>query len=376
MTSNVWPPPTPRHKKARDAVRARRPTWRLAVGWLVLGLAALGTLAHALQRILRRLPRRSRLRAAAGIVAALGLSALSGEAYADSAPNPPPIASAAPQPAASGAADGHVSKWVVDDKDPVSSIPTEQMRSRDPLEFGYWLQDCITKGLQASKSGDHEASIRYFTALAKAVPNRPVSFKKLCDEYELLNDRENAIAACGSVLRLEGVDVSDYIRYLKLIITKRGTLSDREVTSMGAVVQHLREEPAGKGVADEWECEVGIRTQSVAQLEECTAALGAKAPDAPDTLFYQWTLAMQKDQPAEAERILGRARATAMPPDTIEHLENRTKAAVARHRRNVGLGILASLLALVAAAALFVLLRRREPDPSAPPAGQPAPSGS
>jgi tetratricopeptide (TPR) repeat protein len=371
-------PDDPETQACRDAVRAKRATGRIAAGWLVLVLAAVGTLAHALWRARRRLSAARTPAAVAGAVAGVLWLGAPAVARADSPPaSPPPAASAAPAPAASGSAkasDG-ISQWPVDDKDPVSSVPTEAQRNRNPLEFGYWLQDCIAKGLAASKRGDHAASVKYFTALAAAAPTRPVAFQKLCDEYEAVGDREHAIAACGSVLYLEGSQVNDYLRYLNLIVSKPGNLTDRETKSLGAVIQHLREDPAGKDFADQWECEVGIRLGDVARLEECTAALATKAPNEPTTLFYEWALASQKGQFGEAERILAQAKATKMPPGTIARLERDTQAASERHHRNVWLGILAALLAAVAVTALAFVLRRREPsEPSAGP--QPAPTGS
>jgi hypothetical protein len=84
---------------------------------------------------------------------------------------------------------------------------------------------------------------------------------------------------------------------------------------------------------------------------------------------------MQKKQYDEAERILAQAKTTAMPAETIERLGRDTRAATARHSRNVGLAILAALLAALAVAALAFVLRRREPsEPSTEP--QPAATGS
>ncbi len=50
------------------------------------------------------------------------------------------------------------------------------------------------------------------------------------------------------------------------------------------------------------ECELAVRTDDVKRLEGCTADLGKLEPNAPATVTYQWSLALQHQ---DYDRALG-----------------------------------------------------------------------
>ena len=64
----------------------------------------------------------------------------------------------------------------IDENHPERSIPTPEQAMKNPLQMGYLLMDLIARGEAATEIGDHEAAIRYYRAIAKAVPERAVSF--------------------------------------------------------------------------------------------------------------------------------------------------------------------------------------------------------
>jgi hypothetical protein len=193
-----------------------------------------------------------------------------------------------------------------------------------------------------------------------------------------MHDRDHAIAACGSVILKEGCTLNDYLRYMKLIITKRGDLSDKEIKSLSNVLDRLRLDPAGKVVVDQWACEVGLRTENIGQLEECTAALGAKAPNASTTIFYQWALAMHQGDLDLARALVERSKSSDMPAETRDRLERETSDAESHHSRNVFLGAVAGVLGLIALASaiyLWLMLRKRGGDATPPLAATEASAG-
>ena len=106
-------------------------------------------------------------------------------------------------------------------------IPSEAERNADPLEFGYWIQDVAAKAARASKNGDHLTAARLYGALGKAVPDRAVNFVKMCEEYEALGDLAKAADACGDALLRDGARVSDYSRFVHLMLTKPGSSAPR-----------------------------------------------------------------------------------------------------------------------------------------------------
>jgi hypothetical protein len=305
----------------------------------------------------------SRLRAFVPVIWALSLAASAASAGVSNA-KAAPTQTPAEQPADSDepTPDG-LSKWKVDDADPVKSLPTDEQRDHDPLQFGYHLMDLAEKGGVAAKKGDHRSAVKYFAALAKAVPDRSISFTKLCNSYEALGDWEKATDACRTALGLPGVTVADSAHFVRLMLAKRTKLTPLEVDDVTAVVDHLREQESTRQLASELQCEVGARIEDTQRLEECTTALAAVAPDDARTLSYQWALALARKDFAQARDVIAHAKNTAMPPEGIQHMEDVTRAAEPMWRKAVrDWRVPAGASIVVAAAAIaLVVSRRRSP---------------
>jgi tetratricopeptide (TPR) repeat protein len=324
-------PNDPELPAALRALATQCPPWRFWAGWLAIAAAAGITLVHALLGGARRARTLGAVAAAALVLATPGVARAEG------------------LPGVKASSSGTLSQWPVDDDHPENAIPGEADRNADPLEFGYWIQDVAMKAERADKHGDHAAALRFYGALAKAVPDRAVSFSRMCNEYEALGDIDSAINSCGDALMLDGVRLGDYEHFVRLVLAKPGKLGDKEVAALGQVVQHMKDDPHGQSAVDEIECQIGVRTSNVAQLRECTAALAAKAPDAPKTVTYQWALAIQEGKFAEADRLVARAGTLGVPVEAMKQ----TTAAGEKRRRLIVLGILL-LSTLVAGAAAFL----------------------
>ena len=318
--------------------------WWQLLGWLAVAAAAVGTAAHALWRRSRRPGLTGQVALAVLLLVAVPVRARA---------NAPPEAR------------GDVSSWKIDDADPEKSIPSAKDQNRDPVEFGYWLMDLTARAAGAAKRGDHQAAIRYYTAMAKAVPDRSVAFTKLCTEYEAVNERAKAVAACGMGLFREGVTVNDYVHYTNLVLTTPGPMNTGELTALTAVIKHLREDPTQVALADELECETGVRADDATMLEECTKAMTARAPNEPKTMVYQWNLAMQRHQYDAAREIIAHAKTVRqMKPDAISLMESETAATV--EQRNLIILLGGGLLVVLGIAgtfgAKFLLARRRDAE--------------
>jgi tetratricopeptide (TPR) repeat protein len=325
----------PQTRRIVALIDSRCPPWRFWTGWLSIAAAVAVTVAHAVRR---RVTRRSRLAAAA--LAALAFCAVAGTARAGELPR-----------------GGWLSRWPIDDAHPENSIPDEKARNSDPLEFGYWLQDLALKAERAAKAGDHAAAVRYYKALAQTVPDRAISYVKLCEEYEALGDHDRAVNSCGEALLRDGAKVRDYTRFVQLTLAKPGQISQKETAALKQVIRHMQEDPEGREASAELECEVGTRTSNAAQLRECTAALSARAPDDPKTLTYRWALAMQEGQFDVANKLLDRARSIGLSVDTMKQT---TVATEKRHRLRMVLVLVAIALFLSGAGvAGRAVLRRR-----------------
>jgi hypothetical protein len=315
-------PNDPATQHAKDAIDAQCPPWKFWSAWAAVISAVALTLADALRRSARRAPKRA-LAASVAAAMTIGLWTVPRIAEADEA-------AAAPHRS--------MSKWPIDTDHPELGIPSEKDRDAEPLEFGYWLQDIALKGEQASKSGDHAAAARLYVALGQAVPDRAVAFVKLCQEYEALGDLPKAINACGDALLRDGARVSDYGRFVHLMLAKPGPLAAKDVSALGAVLVHLREDPAGRDVVDDLECQVGARTSNVAQLNQCTTAMAARAPDDAKTLSYQWAFAVAQNRFDDARKIGERAKAAGVPPESVAAMDRATTSSENRRRWQMMLG--------------------------------------
>jgi tetratricopeptide (TPR) repeat protein len=339
--------------RAFEAAKRWLPSWRVWLGWSVLFVLGLGTLVHAIWRASRSSVGRGIDRAAAVLlVLAVGVI-VSGQAHAQEL-DPEPQEQ--PQPQGSGRM---LSEWAVDDKDPESSVPSDHKKERNPLQFGYWLMDVTYKAVQATKKGDHLAAARFYKALAKAVPDRSVSFTRLCESYEAAGEWKNALDACATALMRDGVTVNDYVRFFTVALAKKGSLTKPEIEDLSNVVEHLRGDPVGREIADDLECQLAVRLEDVSRLQPCTAALVAKAPDDPKTISYQWALALKRGNFDEATTLVERARTTAMTHEGIDQMVQGTASMRAMRQRKIYAWTLAGVALVLGAAAAFVLLSRR-----------------
>jgi tetratricopeptide (TPR) repeat protein len=337
--------PSTRHAEALLAERC--PPWRFWTGWALIGAAVLATAWDAVASRRRRV--RTLTAIAAGAVVWAALSMGGSAAYAEAAPTPPA---------------GWLSKWPVNDDDPVGSIPNDKDRNADPLQFGYWIQDLIAKAEHASKHGDHARSAKLWAALGVAVPDRAIAFSKACDEYEATGDHDKAIDACGQALLREGLTVNDYVRFVHVVLAKPGPLAPKETAALGQVLDHMKADDAGRTVAINLECEVGVRTSNVKQLQECTTALSATAPDDAKTISYEWALAVLENKFAQARQLIEQAKAKGVDGAGLENME-RTTSEGARHywtRLALWLGCFALLLTATGLAGRALSTRRRSPQ--------------
>jgi hypothetical protein len=277
----------------------------------------------------------------------------------------PPASAPAPAPDVAGKnplLSGQLStKFGIDDSNPEASVPGNKERDRNPLEFGYFLQDLLERANQAQKDKDYGAVVRYYRAVAKAVPDNSKGWSKLCEAYERVNDRERAIRSCRYAIDRPGVELQDYVRYVHLVLAEEGPLSGPAKKELDAVLGHL-EEQDGTAIAvavGHLRCEMGLKAKDIALMGACTKSLANLAPDDPKTVVFQWSLAVMKGQGAEAQHLLERARATGVMHDSIERMESVTPAMGGPAWRKAAIAAATLLLMIVAAAALVIAVRRR-----------------
>jgi hypothetical protein len=330
----------------------RAPAWVWALR-ILLALGLLGTLAHAV------VSRRRARAAARGIGGALSAGAVVTAALFAAMAAAPGAARAEPQPGSD-----MLSNYKIDDANPEASIPSVERQNRDPLEFGYLLQDLLFKAKVAKDKGNHAAAARYYMALAKAVPQRSYSFGRACEELAAAHDRARALVFCRQALTLDGVTPDDYATFVKLLLAENGSLGDAQRKEIDAVMVHLAKEPEAEVLTQRLKCEVALRTHDVPALQACSTTLAAKAPKDAMTISFQWALALEQHDGARATELVALARKAGMAKEGIAKMEQATQR-LGRQRRlhNVfwALGAVLLAVALVVGARRFAASRRALP---------------
>ena len=235
-------------------------------------------------------------------------------------------------PAAQPAPDAHdVSKhsqlsqrFAIDGKIPEASVPSEEEKNEDPLEFGYFLQDLLERADAASKLHQLDVVVAYYRAVAKAVPDMAKGWSKLCAAYEDVHMRDKAIRACRYAIERPGVELGDFQRFVRLEIAKEGPLDKTESTEVAKVFGHLAEDPKMALPLQRLICDVGLHNGDVTALEECTAKLNELSPKDPTTVVYRWSLAMKKGEYRNAKRLIEEARQLPVPPEGVQRMEKVT----------------------------------------------------
>ncbi len=330
---------------ATAAARAMQPVRVPAWVWIVralLAIAFLGTLAHALRRW------RGRRAAVARPVLALcvlaSLLATRG-AFADEGMSTPDPAVKVVNGRPMG---GDLSDNRVDDANPEASVPPPEVRSRQPLQFGYFIQDLTARAEAATAKGDHVRAGHYWAALAKAAPDIALPPRKLCEELQAAGDLVNAVKACRSALTRGGVVGGDFTRFVSLVLAQPDPLPTGEKEELDAVLAHVDGKIDLGPQLPSLRCEVALRFHDDRALATCADELGRVAPDDPKTISFQWALAIANRDPVTAEKLIARARGVGMPQEGVATMERATSDM--NHKR------LARFVLLVIVAAALMLL--------------------
>lgn len=248
-----------------------------------------------------------------------------------------------------------LSHFKIDDADPEASVPTVEQQGKQPLEFGYFMQDLAAKAERAGKARDHAAEARYYRALTKAAPGSAVGPRRLCDALEATGDLANAIVACRTTLTRDGVTSGDYIHFVKLVLKTNTPLAPGERKELDAVIAHLAHETELGALPTMLSCDVALRFNDEPALEACTAELARRAPQDPKTVSLEWALAVQKHDRGAALGLIDRAREIGMSSEGLAKMEKATRAMTLRW-----FGRMAAVATIVAlAAALLVAAFRR-----------------
>ena len=342
-------------RRARAALERMHSSPGQWAAWFLLAAAALGTLCHAAWTALGR--GRSRKRAALSALASLIVCA---GALLHATP-----AHADPEAAAGEPPLGGLSKWPVDDANPIKSLPTTEQRDRNPLEFGYHMMDLADKADVAARKGDWLSVGKYYEAMSIAVPDRAIGYRKSCDGYEKAGNIPKAIELCRGALGAGGTELYDYQHFSKLMLAKPDPLTPSEVQDLTDITAHLKEQPSTMQAALDLECELAQHLDDVKRLEACVADVQKETPNDPKLVIYQWGIAMKHEDYKQAQQLLDVARQKGLKPEGIELMARMTSEQSAiggralRAAQRHPVAVVTTFALLLAIGGLSWIMRRR-----------------
>jgi hypothetical protein len=158
-------------------------------------------------------------------------------ASANSAGSASPAASASPT--ASAKPIDLATRFRINDENPSANVPSAEDANANPLEFGYMIQDLVARGEGAIQKKEWDRAVKYYEALAQAVPDRAITYRKLCSGYAELGKIDIAAANCGKAITLGGARVFDHFRFVNLSLRK-AKLSTADVADLEASIAHVR----------------------------------------------------------------------------------------------------------------------------------------
>ncbi len=341
--------------RARRALNGfRLPIWAW-LAWGALGLAIIGSVVHAAVAAWSRFRARRVVQGVATAALLLCIVLLARPAAADApAPNdgPPP---------------GGLSKWPVNDADPKKSLPTTEQRDKNPMEFGYHMMDLADKADIAKRKGDDAAVARYYEAMAVAVPDRAIGYRRSCEAYDQIGDSEKALQMCRGALGADGLEVNDYLHFAQLVMAKAGPLAPTEIEDLTQIATHLKAEQGATAAGLKVQCDLAQRLDDAKRLDECAKAVAKETPEDPKLVIYQWGVAMKQEDYARARQLVETARQSKLQPAGIEVMQRMTDEQSAPGRRVVRAlvrhaALLVASLALLGAAGFGLWFRKRRPQ--------------
>jgi tetratricopeptide (TPR) repeat protein len=360
--------PTHPETQRLRAVVQKPSTLIYSLAWFSVAAVGIVTVLHAMLRRWRARRLLSNV-APAALVALIALGARPVHAQ-DSAP------SAAPAPPGGIVEDKKDDKWQlsefkIDHDNPEKSVPSIEARNAKPLQFGYYLQDLGAMAAKADQADDPAKAVKYWRALAVAVPDRAIGFSKACANYEALRERAKGLPICARALELEGSTVEDHLRFARMALSGSAPLPPNELAMLDASIAHLRLDAASATAGDQVQCQVGIKLADLKRLDECIGNLSKTKPGAPEVLTFQWSRAMVAKDFGEARRLVAQLSKAGLKPDALAKMKRATDEEGAWWRRPLrdwrwatALGVVLLGAALGVAVTILRLRRRASGTPA------------
>lgn len=201
------------------------------------------------------------------------------------------------------------SPWVIDPNDPVKSLPASEEANKNPLGYGYMLMELADHAEVAEKAQDWAKARPFYEAIIKGAPNRAVGYQKVCEMDRKLEDYPAALESCFAVLSREGVEVRDFIFYVKVVTMAPTNLGSKYRDKALNAMDHFEKKHPVEAMMGR--CMLGVGFADQAMLELCVPSLLESEEKSGrstfDTATFAWSLDMMKKNWSEAQTWLDRA---------------------------------------------------------------------
>lgn len=259
---------------------------------------------------------------------------------------------------------GKAVPWTIDVDDPVSSVPSREEANKNPMGFGYFLMSLADGAEAAEEKEDWVAARRFYQAIAKGAPTRAVGFEKVCEMDFKLGEFDKALDHCYRVLSLKGVEVRDFMIYIKAITSAPTELGDAHKDKALKAMDHF--EKAHPVAAMRGRCVLGMHYGDQALLERCVPAVleAEEGKLSEQALSFAWRLSVMKEDWDAAQGYVDQLKPIASDETIVVAMEQavqdgRAKVSGKRNRW-VRRGLLAAVIL-----GLYFWWRRRKEEESA-----------
>jgi hypothetical protein len=207
--------------------------------------------------------------------------------------------------------------FFVDEQNPENSIPTPELTAKHPLQMGYLMMALTEHADAETKRGNHEMAARYWLALAKGTPTRSVGMVKACASYAAAKAWDKAADACAQALGRGGATVGDQVRYVQVMLERKGALDSTGVEAVTAVLSEVERaygaDPKGKKRLVALRCRLAVNQTDAAGLEACAQAVQSWPAKDPERVLFATAAAVNNKDWDRAEQIVEDAGKAGLP---------------------------------------------------------------
>jgi tetratricopeptide (TPR) repeat protein len=251
----------------------------------------------------------------------------------------------------------------IDDADPERGIPSPRDLNQDPVATGYMMMEMAVRAERAEAESNFEVALKYYRAIAKAVPDRAVAFSKLCKIYQAVGDLERALEACRTATGLPGNKAQDFLSFASLLLgrSEGKQIPAADIQELDAVFRHLDGQNVKEPSLDLVLCNFGLRLGDPVRVRRCIERLEQELPGDPVTLSHRFSRALLEEDFAKARGILENAQQLNLPADALNLMENELRSREGSVRARLGIKALSvlALLGVVFWAAVALARKRR-----------------